>query len=71
MLEITAIFNQLCESRFWGEVLVTFKNGVPILVSKTEQIKLNNNFEVVSRNNHRDLIETPRGDHDRLGKTRK
>lgn len=40
LVQIIELLVALKESGFWGEVTIKFKNGLPIAVTKHEQIKV-------------------------------
>jgi len=54
------LIHDLTIQKFWGEVTIRFADGIPTVMLKQEQIKLHNNLEVSSRNNHRDFHD-PKG----------
>jgi len=38
--DIPKILDALHKTKFWGEVLIVFKDGIPVQLRKTEQVRL-------------------------------
>jgi hypothetical protein len=38
---ILKIIQTLMEDRFWGQIIIKFKDGEPIIIEENRQIKLN------------------------------
>lgn len=38
--EVSEILAELSSREFWGEVTIRFQNGKPVVVTKSEQIKI-------------------------------
>lgn len=41
---ISSLLTELTRSRFWGSIEITYQNGEPTLVRKTETTKVASNF---------------------------
>lgn len=39
MKSLCELLKVLCTERFWGEIVIRFQDGAPILVEKTQTIK--------------------------------
>ena len=41
---ISSLLTELARSRFWGSIEITYQNGEPTLIRKTETTKVVSNF---------------------------
>ena len=53
--EVIEIIRKAENTKFWGEITIRFKEGQPVLVTRQEQIAINQSsiMEGLSRKNHR------------------
>lgn len=40
IVALLKVIQTLIEQRFWGQIIINFKDGEPIIINKNEQIKL-------------------------------
>ena len=57
------LIDSLIEENFWGQIIVSFQNGEPVVVERSQRIKLDKLTKRTSRNN-RSTHAAAKGDHD-------
>ena len=64
MKALNGYFDHLREMKFWGQIVVTFKDGQVFLLEQKQQFKSKTLEEIQSRKNHQESHVMTDGQHE-------